>query len=529
MKNLKIKLKILLGFLAVIILFIVGVGIGMNAVKQTDQAAEMLSERYEQIRTLEALELQTVKMTLLFMDMIIDQKEGVSAERKQELQELKAYLGAHEAELRAAADTEYEKETTEKIIQNYRELGRIGEEELAATIDVGLGSEDFFERMDDKIDQFGAGNVELIAGVIESIKSELDEAKNDRATTVATNQGLQIGSLVVGLAMAAGMAWLIIVSISAPMNKTLEVLRDVAEGEGDLTVRLEENRKDELGQVAHWTNKFLDNMAQIIGQVQTSVAEISAAGEELSSSAEQINSTAESIALDAERESAAITQAASSITEIASAFESTAEQMNELQAYASEAQGAANEANRAVKETQASMESIGQSSQKIVSIVNVITEIANQTNLLSLNAAIEAAKAGESGKGFAVVADEVRQLADRSNAQVDQIKELIEISADAVEKGRGVTDNTVVALGNITGVVGNMSGPISNTALAIEEQRSGVQELAKTTDEISKVSESNSGAAQELSAATRQIAQTSGDLARMVDGLQKQTDRFKTT
>jgi len=528
MKNLKIRNKILLGFVAVILLFVVGVVEGVRAISEVDRSANEMELRLSQVRTLEHLKLKSTEMNLLFMDIIIDKDEAISAERMAEMQALKDYITKAQTELEEAADTDFERQTVATVVQNYKALSEVGEKQLIARINQKTADEAFLSQMDDDIDRLGGENRKAIQETITSIEEEIKEARAERQSSVSWAKNLLYLTLVFGVLVAFGASFVIIRLITQPVNQTVLLIKDLAEGEGDLTKRLTADRQDELGDMARWLNRFLENIAGIIKQVQRGVADISAAGEELSSTATQIAHTAERIAGDSERESAALTQASSSITEIASTFESTATQMGDLKNLAQEAQGAANRANSSLSESQRSMDEIGTSAKQIVGIVNVITEIANQTNLLSLNAAIEAAKAGEFGKGFAVVADEVRLLADRSNTQVTQIRDLISASSQAVDKGREISQNQVQVLGKITGLVDQMSVPITNTASGMLEQQAAVRELALTAEEITKVSENNSDAAKQLSAATQQIAQTSGSLAQMVDSLKSMTDRFKT-
>ena len=528
MENLKIRVKILLGFGLVMSLFLFSVVFAMRSVSKIEEVSIGFEGRLEQIRILEGVKLKLTSTTLLFMDIIIDKDEPISGERLKMLEGFKDYLATHETELRSAADTEFEKTTTEKILVNFHKLLEIGEHELVARVNAKQIDEAFLVKMDDVIDEMAISSRETVDQVIASIEGELAQAHQDQDEVIASTHMWQLVNIALGVVLVLIASWFIVASIAKPLNDSIDLLKDIAEGEGDLTRKLNDKRKDEFGQLGHWFNRFLQNIRSIIAQVQISVSDISAAGTQLSSTSNEISHTADNMAQGAEREAAALTQAAATIGMIASAFEEVASQINDLKGLADKAKAAANGANQAVGETQASMQAIGDSSGKIVGIVNVITEIANQTNLLSLNAAIEAAKAGEQGKGFAVVAEEVRNLADRSNSQVDQIKNLIGISSQNVEKGKSISNNMVKVLQEISHMVSSMAVPISQTATAVEEQKASVDELAKTAEEISQVSEANAAASHQLSGATSQIAQTAEELAQMVEKLKNLTDRFRT-
>jgi len=528
MKNLKVQNKVLIGFLTVILLFIAAIGIGLKETVEIDQATSLLEERFQQIRTLEALKLKSTEMTLLFMDIIIDQDEAVSAERMQVLADLGTYITSTTPILMAAADTDFEKETTEKIIESFKKMLTIGRDELAVKINSKTVDKAFLAQMDDILDQLGEASIEQIDQVIGSISEELKEAGEGREATVKLSRMLLIGCLMIGLASSAVFGWLIISSITKPLTSTVDILKDLAQGDGDLTQRLATDRNDEFGDLASWFNEFVENVRVIIEKAQEMAGNLSSIGEEFSSTAEEISRTSSDIASGVEREAAALVEASAAIGQISAAFGSTASQMEELKKFASDASASTTTGNQSVTLTQEAMEAIDQSSSKMVGVVNVITDLANQTNLLSLNAAIEAAKAGDQGKGFAVVAEEVRSLADRSNVQVDQIKDLIDVSSLNVSQGKEVSGQMVQVLEEITTSVGLMSGPITATAGAITEQQLGLSELAKTTEEITQVSEANSSAAQQLAATTGQISATAAEMARTVDDLKQEVDRFRT-
>ena len=239
--------------------------------------------------------------------------------------------------------------------------------------------------------------------------------------------------------------------IFKPIVHTSEMLKDIAEGEGDLTKRLEIRSHDEIGELAKWFNLFVAKLQSIMSKIADATTQLASATEELSATSSQItvgtekqSSQAEQIATSMEEMSATVIDIARNASEAAEAAKGATDKAGKGGEIVKNTVEGMNRIADAVRQSASTIEALRSSSEQIGEIIGVIDEIADQTNLLALNAAIEAARAGEQGRGFAVVADEVRKLAERTTKATREIAEMIKsIQADtggavsSMEAGRG--------------------------------------------------------------------------------------------
>ncbi|MGK0289731.1 MAG: methyl-accepting chemotaxis protein [bacterium] len=333
---------------------------------------------------------------------------------------------------------------------------------------------------------------------------------------------------IIALIIGGFVSFIIIRSITNPIQELVVAFKDIAQGEGDLTKRISIRREDEIGELSYWFNRFVKNVQLIVRKIGDNATTLAASSEELAATAEQMKRTSDEIAATQNESAASIIQSSNTIQELSTSVRETEQHIQEVQELANSAEESANEGAESVEQTTVAMGKIEESSSKIEGIIEVITEIAGQTNLLSLNAAIEAAKAGESGKGFAVVAEEVRNLAERSSNSVTEIRGLIDVSTINVTNGRVVTEKTKNVLENIIEKITIISDQVDGITSTINEQSIGLQEVAKGTEEISTVTDSNANSINDLSQAVDQTTVTIHELNRIADELRDEVAHFRT-
>jgi methyl-accepting chemotaxis protein len=322
-------------------------------------------------------------------------------------------------------------------------------------------------------------------------------------------RNLALGATVVGVILSVILGLVLASSITRPIYKVVTMLRDVSEGEGDLTKRLEITSHDEIGELAHYFNSFCDKLEALI-------REISASAEQFNEGSRVVSEASQSLASGAQEQSASVEQVNAAVQEMVRMIEQVKDAAGETNRLAQQAQSVAREGGEAVQKSAESMQLIRASSQRIAEIIQVISEIASQTNLLALNAAIEAARAGEHGMGFAVVADEVRKLAERSNQAAGEITKLIKESTSRVEEGAELSQQTEESLRRIVESVEATSAKIGEIASAAVQQATSAEEVSKAVQNISQVVEQSAAGSEELASSSEELSAQAAALRELV-------------
>jgi methyl-accepting chemotaxis protein len=540
LKNIKLAPKLIGSFVivALVSVFICLIGIS-NMAKMNASAAKLYYQVTIPLEEIGNVSIAFQQVRVHLRDMITLQKREDVVREANAVTELGAQITKLTASFEKTITTDKERELYDEFtrarigyLEHIKELTVLAKENADAEAwALAFGDAKVTANAEkDGIDRLVAEKIAM-GKVIE--QENIRVAKNARTTMVISGILGLIAAILFGIIMA--------MSVTKPVNKVVAVIKDIAEGEGDLTRRMNADSKDEIGELGMWFDTFLDKLDAILYQVASSTAQIASATQELAS-------TAEEMAAGAEEQTSQTSQVATSMEEMSATVQQVAKNSGTA---AGKAKGAGETAGKGgavvndtvqgmdriaqtVKELQGVILGLSRNSEKIGDIVGVIDDVADQTNLLALNAAIEAARAGEQGRGFSVVADEVRKLAERTTASTKEIASMVksiqedtgkavgsmDVSVKEVQTGVDLANQAGRSLQEIESASKSVQEMVQQIATAAEQQSAAAEEISSNVESIASVSKQNASAAQQTSTASQEIS-------RLTDGLEMLVSKFK--
>ncbi len=479
--NMKIGMRLGLGFGLVILLLAVIVGVGMRNLEKMDGSMTLVvEERYPNTVVITDIrgQLNVIARSVRNL-LLVESKSDLDRERAR-IVEARKKIGENLVTLEKRVQDDKGKELL-KAVAEVRTRYVANQEQLMNLIGAGKNAEakayllsegrvvvaEYFDKLE-KLVQYQA--------------DQMGEAARQAKEDYKDASRLMMVLAVLALGFGAFAAFWVTRSIVRPLNEAVGAANHLAEG--DLTVKINALTKDETGQLL----AAMQNMSVKISQI---ISEVRSAADALYGASGQVSATAQSLSQGASEQAASVEETSASIEQMSASINQNAENAKVTDGMATKAAKEAGEGGQAVTQTVSAM-------KQIADKIGIIDDIAYQTNLLALNAAIEAARAGEHGKGFAVVAAEVRKLAERSQGAAQEISDL---AADSVQ----LAEQAGKLLVEIVPTVSKTSDLVQEIAAASQEQSSGVSQINTAMSQMNQVTQQSASASEELAATAEEM------------------------
>ena len=494
-KNLKIGIRLALGFALVLILLVGISGLSLQRISALDKEVDVMANEHfpKTVQANDIIDAVNVAVRQLRNAFLYTGQERATSLAA--ITEQGKVISAALEKLEKSLSSDKDRELF-KLITASRAEYRASQEKGIQIIN-----------SDKKPEIQKAEFVQLLQGELRKTQTEYMKRVNDlidyqtervnQSGKAATTMAAEARQLILGMAISAAIiavlfAWWVTRSITRPLGEAVDAASRIAEG--DLSVRLDASGKDEVGQLMGAMQNMIAKLTQIIGEVRT-------AADNLSNAAGQVSATAQSLSQSSSEQAASVEETTASMEQMTASISQNTENARVTDTMATKAANEAAEGGQAVTQTVEDMKSIANR-------ISIIDDIAYQTNLLALNAAIEAARAGDHGKGFAVVAAEVRKLAERSQVAAQEIGDLASSSVKQAERAGNLLTEMVPSIRKTSDLVQEIAAASSEQSSGVAQINGAMGQLNQATQQNASASEQLAATAEELGSQAEQLQQT---------------------
>jgi len=481
LKNLKIGIRLGLGFGAVLLLLLAIAVLATSRMDAMNKATSTITEdAYPKVVLAKDLIRDAVDVPRQMRGMLLTNDESGNERYRKLIEGLRGDMNGRIADLTKLVESEAGKKILKQIVDKQAAL------EPTYAQFYNLVKSDRQQAAEFVSKDYMPVNRDLIAAIEELAKhqsAKMEKMGDEAARTYEETRHLVIVLTAGAALLAVAVATLITLSVTRPLRIAVDAADRLAAG--DLTVDIQSTSRDEAGQL-------LGAMKNMIGKLTQVVGEVNGGAHSLASASEQVSATAQALSQAASEQAAGVEETSASLEQMTASIAQNTENSRVTDGMATQAAREAAEGGEAVKATVVAM-------QRIAKQIGIIDDIAYQTNLLALNAAIEAARAGEHGKGFAVVAAEVRKLAERSQVAAQEISEVASNSVELAERAGDLLDRMVPNIRRTSDLVQEITA-------ASEEQSSGVGQINAAVGQMSQTTQHNASSSEELAATAEEMS-----------------------
>jgi methyl-accepting chemotaxis protein len=529
-----IKSKIIVNVIITLLTIVAIIGMNYKGLRQLSQMQDLGAKRSQDAIDVKEASMGGMALYHVIADAMVDRKLDKTAKAWTDLK--KEVLKNFEL-MAKTVETPEEKQQAEVATTAIKATIQIFETKLLPALKATDATTDEIRTLHDQIDEH-VDKVEIsMDKVVSSLQKKMKSTDEEFDAYIKRmiEQGLILG--LVGLLIQSGLAGWLLRAIMRPVDSLRLMLMDISHGEGDLTKRLDDSTKDELAEICKFFNIFMEKLQGIIFNISITSRDVAGASDHLHGVSGRIATGAEEVAAQAATVATASEEMSATSGDIAQSCQRAAESAQIASHTASRGAGVVEKTvavmgqiAEKVQESARTVVSLGARSDQIGAIIGTIEDIADQTNLLALNAAIEAARAGEQGRGFAVVADEVRALAERTTRATKEIGTMInaiqqetagavaamEQGVRQVEAGTEEAGKSGQALEEILQQINDVVMQVNQIATAAEEQTATTSEISSNMVQITEVVQQTSQGAQEAATAAAQLSGNAAELQRLV-------------